>query len=71
MHRRMVREALASSVPANRKQAEGACPKLGGVKDFIDAIVESDSRAPRKQRHTAHRIHQRLEEESPNREVSE
>jgi hypothetical protein len=39
VHRRMVREALASSLPAKRKPAERACPKLGAVKDFIDAIL--------------------------------
>jgi transposase len=71
VHRRMVREALASSLPARRKAAERACPKLGAVKDFIDAILESDRKAPRKQRHTAHRIHQRLKAELPHCDVSE
>ena len=71
VHRRMVREALASSLPARRKQAERACPKLGAVKDFIDSILETDRKAPRKQRHTAHRIHQRLKEELPHCDVSE
>jgi transposase len=71
IHRRMVREALRSALPTKRKQTKRACPKLGPVKDFIDAILESDRRAPRKQRHTAHRIHQRLKAELPGREVSE
>src|SRR5436309_7491338 len=71
IHRRMVREALTSSLPAKRKPAERACPKLGALKDFIDAILESDRKAPRRQRHTAHWIHQRLKEELPNCEVSE
>ena len=71
VHRRMVREALKSALPARRKQAKRACPKLGPVKDFIDAILEADQKAPRKQRHTAHRIHQRLKAESPGLDVSE
>jgi hypothetical protein len=41
------------------------------VKDFIDAILESDRKAPRKQRHTAHRIHQRLKVELRSCDVSE
>ena len=71
VHRRMVRESLRSALPAKRKQAKRACPKLGPVKDFIDAILKADRKAPRKQRHTAHRIHQRLKEELPGSDVSE
>ena len=71
VHRRMVREALRSALPASRKQAKRACPKLGPMKDFIDAILEADRKAPRKQRHTAHRIHQRLKAELPSSDVSE
>ena len=41
------------------------------VKEFIDAILEADRKAPRKQRHTAHRIYQRLRMESPGCDVSE
>jgi len=71
VHRRMVREALGSALPAKRKRPERACPKLGAVQDVIDAILESDRKAPRKQRHTAHRIHQPLKEGLPNCNVSE
>jgi hypothetical protein len=53
VHRRMVREALESALPAKRKRPQPACPKLGPVKGFIDAILESVRKAPRKQRHTA------------------
>ena len=60
VHRRMVRDALASAVPADRKQPERASPKLDPVKGFIDAILMDDRKAPRKQRHTAHRIFTRI-----------
>jgi len=71
VHRRMVREALGSALPAKRKRPARACPKLGPVRKFIDAILESDCQAPRKQRHTAHRIYQRLRMELPGGDASE
>jgi hypothetical protein len=39
--------------------------------DFIDPILEEDRKAPRKQRHTAHRIYVRLCRERPDWPVSE
>jgi hypothetical protein len=56
VHRRMVRQALASEIAPERKVAERESPQLDAVKAFIDEILEADRRAPRKQRHTAHRI---------------
>ena len=63
VHRRSVREALASSVPAERKAPERPAPLLGPWKATIDAWLEADRTAPRKQRHTARRVWQRLVEE--------
>ena len=71
VHRRMVREALADAVPKQRKAAERARPKLEPAVAFIDAILESDLKAPRKQRHTAHRIYNRLLTEKPEITVAE
>ena len=61
----MVREALSDAMPRERKVALRARPKLAGGVVFIDAILEADRKAPRKQRHTAHRIWCRLRAERP------
>ena len=71
VYRRMVREALANAVPARRKKAERKRPKLAGVIHFIDAILEADRKAPRKQRHTAHRIWTRIGNELPTCKIAE
>jgi hypothetical protein len=41
------------------------------LRPFIDAILEADRNAPRKQRHTAHRIYQRIRTELPDHPVAE
>lgn len=71
IHRRVVREALADAVPKERKKSERPRPKLEPAVPFIDAILESDLTAPRKQRHTAHRVYDRLRTERPEIEVAE
>jgi transposase len=71
VHRRMVREALGNAVPSRHKKAERKRPRLAPVAPFIDAILEADRPAPRKQRHTAHRVYQRIRAERPGCEVAE
>jgi transposase len=71
VHRRMVREALANALPAHRKKPERKRPKLAAAMPFIDTLLEADRKAPRKQRHTARRIHQRIRAELPGCEVAE
>jgi transposase len=71
VHRRMVREALASAVPSERKIAVRQRPKLGPAIPFINGILATDQKEPRKQRHTAHRIWRRICEQMPELKVSE
>jgi transposase len=71
VHRRMVRQALASAEPPERKPIRRERPAIGPVQPFIDAILETDRTAPRKQRHTAHRIYERIRSELPEHQVAE
>ncbi len=61
VHRRTVRQALASAVPPPRK-AYGRRPRpaIDPYVEVIDSWLLGDRGVPRKQRHTARRIWQRL-----------
>ncbi len=64
VHRRAVRQALESAIPPPKRAPEvRPAPKLGAYQAVIDQILVADRVAPRKQRHTARRIWQRLVEE--------
>jgi len=64
VHRREVRQALASPVPPPRRAAPTReAPKLGPWKTTIEAWLDVDRAVPRKQRHTARRVWQRLVDE--------
>jgi transposase len=64
VHRRAVRDALRSAVPPESKRPDRARPALTTeVRAFIEETLLTDKDAPRKQRHTARRIWQRISEE--------
>jgi transposase len=64
VHRRAVRAALVSPLPPAKRSPVGRpAPRLGAYRALIDAWLEVDREAPRKQRHTAKRIHRRLIDE--------
>ena len=63
VHRRTVRQALANAVPPPRKTPAREAPVLGRHVDLVRRWLVEDLTAPRKQRHTARRIWQRLVEE--------
>jgi transposase len=71
VHRRMVREAIANAVPQPRKKIKQRRSKLTAYSAAIDRMLEQDRKAPRKQRHTAHRIWERLRAEAPGFNISE
>jgi transposase len=62
--RESVRKMLKYSAPPGyRRQQPARKPKLDPWVGVIDAILEEDRERPRKQRHTAKRIHERLRDE--------
>lgn len=61
IHRRTVRAALQAAVPPPRKKpARKRALVLAPAMGWIDAMLREDLSAPRKQRHTARRIYDRL-----------
>jgi len=60
VHRRTVRQALGSAVPPPRKAYPRPRPAIDPYVQVIDGWLLADKAVPRKQRHTARRIWQRL-----------
>ena len=64
LHRDTVRKIVAYSVPPGyRRHSPPRKPKLEPFTGVIDRILEEDLRVPKKQRHTAKRIFERLRDE--------
>ena len=64
LHRDTVRKMLKYSVPPGyRRQSPPRRPKLDPYRGVIDRILEDDRSLPKKQRHTAKRIYDRLRAE--------
>ena len=62
--RKTIGKMLEYSLPPGyRRQKPVRRPKLGPWQDVIDVILEEDKRRPKKQRHTAKRIFERLRAE--------
>ena len=61
VHRRAVRQALESALPPAKRTPRGRpAPALGAYRAVVDEWLIADRQAPRKQRHTARRVWQRL-----------
>ncbi len=65
VHRRVVRDAIRNALPMARKKPDRPHWKLKPFIPMIESMLEADREAPRKQRHTAHRIWQRIKQEVP------
>ncbi len=64
LHRNTVNKMLEYSVPPGyQRQQPPRRPKLAPYTHIIEQILQADQAKPKKQRHTAKRIFQRLKEE--------
>lgn len=63
VHRRTVRQALGDAVPPAPRIPQRVAPALGPHEATVRGWLVADRGAPRKQRHTARRVWQRLIEE--------
>jgi transposase len=63
VHRRTVRQALASAIPPPRKTPTRTSRRLEPFNAAVDGMLRSDLEAPKKQRHTARRVLARLVDE--------
>jgi transposase len=60
VHRRIVRQALASAIPPRRVVPDRPSPVFGPYEGIVRRWLIEDKSAPKKQRHTARRVWQRL-----------
>ena len=60
VHRRTVRQALEAAVPPRRPYPQRRRPAIDPYAQVIDGWLNADREVPRKQRHTARRVWQRL-----------
>jgi transposase len=70
VHRRTIRQALDNADPLPRKTPVRRSARLESLKKLIDAMLQVDLDAPRKQRHTARRVLARLVDEHGVSDVS-
>ena len=64
INRRTIRKMLKHPAPPGYQYKKGKeRPKLGNVLEMVHQIIEEDKSAPKKQRHTAKRIFERVKEE--------
>jgi transposase len=71
VHRRDVRLAISGQIPSVNKPHQLDRSNVIKIKDFIYSILELDKSSPRKQRHTAHRIFIRIQQELPECKIAE